>query len=70
MDPLSIYKSRLVSAQRAVAPVRSGKRIFTGSGAGEPQTLMEALVARADRLADTEILNILTLGVALYNEEH
>jgi acyl-CoA hydrolase/GNAT superfamily N-acetyltransferase len=70
MDPISIYQSRLVSAQRAVAPVRSGKRIFTGSGAGEPQTLIEALVARADRLADTEILNILTLGVALYNEEH
>jgi len=53
-----------------VAPIRSGRRVFVGGGAAEPQTLVEALVARAGKLADTEIVNVLTLGVALYTEEH
>jgi len=57
-------------AARAVAPIRSGRRVFVGGGAAEPQTLVEALVARAGKLADTEIVNVLTLGVALYTEEH
>jgi len=70
MDTTAAYRQRLTSPQRAVAPIRSGKRVFVGGGAAEPQTLVEALVARAGRLADTEILNVLTLGVALYTEEH
>lgn len=70
MDSQELYRQKLVSPARAVAPIRSGKRVFVGGGAAEPQTLVEALVARASRLADTEIVNVLTLGVALYTEEH
>lgn len=64
---MSRYAERVSDARRAVSIVRHGQRVFIGSGAGEPLTLVEALAARQD-LADTEIIHILTLGVAPYAE--
>jgi acyl-CoA hydrolase/GNAT superfamily N-acetyltransferase len=61
------YSDKVVTAERAAAEVRAGQRVFIGSGAGEPQTLVDALSARDD-LSDTEIVHILTLGVAAYAE--
>ncbi len=61
------YADKVVTAERAVAVVRHGQRVFLGSGAGGPQTLIEALSARED-IADTEIVHILTLGLATYAE--
>lgn len=61
------YQDKVVTPERAVSPVRPGQRVFVGSGAAEPQTLVEALTARAD-ISDTEIVHILTLGVAAYAE--
>ncbi|MBI1825275.1 MAG: GNAT family N-acetyltransferase [Planctomycetes bacterium] len=61
------FASKTRSAGESVACVRPGQRVFIGSGAAEPQTLVEALSARAD-LCDTEIIHILTLGVATYAE--
>jgi acyl-CoA hydrolase/GNAT superfamily N-acetyltransferase len=63
----SRYADKLIAADEAVNCVRHGHRVFVGSGAGEPQTLVEALSARED-LSDTEIVHILTLGVATYAE--
>lgn len=61
------YSDQVATPQRAVACVKHGDRVFVGSGAGEPQLLVEALSSRAD-LADTEIVHILTLGLATYAE--
>ncbi len=61
------YPGKVVTAAEAVKGIRPGQRVFIGSGAGEPQTLVEALTARED-LADTEIVHILTLGLATYAE--
>jgi acyl-CoA hydrolase/GNAT superfamily N-acetyltransferase len=61
------YADKVVSAEQAAACVRHGQRVFLGSGAGEPETLVEALSARDD-IADTEIVHILTLGLAAYAE--
>ncbi len=61
------YKAKIMSAKEAVACVKPGQRVFIGSGAGEPQTLVKALSARQS-LSDTEIVHILTLGVATYAE--
>ncbi len=61
------YADKIASPEHAAAGVRPGNRVFIGSGAGEPQTLVEALSARTD-LSDTEIVHILTLGVAAYAE--
>ena len=68
MSRRSTFKGRLVSKDTAVAPIRSGQRVFVGSGGAEPQTLVEALTDRGDGLADTEIVHILTLGIAPYTE--
>jgi acyl-CoA hydrolase/ribosomal protein S18 acetylase RimI-like enzyme len=61
------FADKVVTATEAVGAVRPGQRVFIGSGAGEPQTLVEALSERGD-LSDTEIVHILTLGVATYAE--
>ncbi|MBI4718018.1 MAG: GNAT family N-acetyltransferase [Planctomycetes bacterium] len=61
------YAEKVTTAERAVAGIRHGQRVFIGSGAAEPQSLVTALSARAD-ISDTEIVHILTLGVATYAE--
>ncbi len=63
----SRYAEHVTTAEQAVRCVKHGDRVFVGSGAGEPQLLVEALSNRAD-LADTEIVHILTLGVAAYTQ--
>jgi acyl-CoA hydrolase/GNAT superfamily N-acetyltransferase len=62
------YKHKLTSAQEALKQVRSGSRVFVGSACGEPTLLLTALRERGEELADTEIINILTMGVAPYVE--
>lgn len=62
------YADKITTAKDAVSVVRHGQRVFIGSGAGEPQELVEALAARTD-LNDTEIVHILTLGVATYADQ-
>lgn len=64
----TLYRKRALSAERAVGLIRSGQRIFLGSNCAEPQTLVEALLAQSDRLADCELLHILTLGLAPYSD--
>jgi acyl-CoA hydrolase/GNAT superfamily N-acetyltransferase len=61
------YAEKITTAEQSVRAVRHGQRVFIGSGAGEPQLLVEALSSRAD-LSDTEIIHVLTLGVATYVE--
>jgi len=61
------YSDKVAAEEEAVRSVRHGQRVFIGSGAGEPQVLVEALSARND-LSDTEVVHILTLGIAPYAE--
>ncbi len=61
-----IYKSKVMTPQEAVMEVRSGQRVFIGSGAAEPQLLVHALSERGQELSDTQITHILTLGTAPY----
>jgi acyl-CoA hydrolase/GNAT superfamily N-acetyltransferase len=60
------YQSRVTTPEQAVQKVKSGQRVFIGSGAAEPQLLVKALAQRGQELADTQITHILTLGVAPY----
>ncbi len=55
-----------MSAAEALAHLRSGMRVFIGSGCAAPQLLVEALTARAPEIYDVEILHILTHGPAPY----
>ncbi len=61
------YADKVETAEQAVRRIRHGHRVFVGSGAGEPQCLVGALAAR-ENLDDTEIVHIMTLGIAPYAE--
>jgi acyl-CoA hydrolase/GNAT superfamily N-acetyltransferase len=55
-----------VTSAAAVAQIRPGARVFVGSACGEPLELVRALGAAGQRLTDTELVQVLTLGVAPY----
>ncbi len=57
---------KIVSAAEAVRKIRPGDRVFVGSACGEPQELVRAMAEYGDHLADTEVVHVLTLGVAPY----
>jgi acyl-CoA hydrolase len=54
------------SAEQALSHLRSGMRVFVGSGCAAPQKLLAALAARGPDVFDVEIIHILTFGVAGY----
>lgn len=60
------YADKIALPADAVKLVRRGRRILIGSGAGEPGTLVDALVRYGHHLADNEIVHLLTLGPAPY----
>ncbi|MGD8414059.1 MAG: GNAT family N-acetyltransferase [Candidatus Latescibacterota bacterium] len=68
-DWKSRYSDKVCTADEAVLDVKHGHRVFIGSGAGQPESLVEALTARHD-IEDTEIVHIMTLGIAPYVERH
>ncbi|MGZ6339836.1 MAG: acetyl-CoA hydrolase/transferase family protein [Candidatus Limnocylindrales bacterium] len=49
---------RIVTAQEAVAPIRSGDTIFVHGAAATPSILLDALVARAPELADVTLAHM------------
>ncbi|RMG09050.1 MAG: acetyl-CoA hydrolase/transferase family protein [Planctomycetota bacterium] len=54
------------SAADAVARIRSGQRVFVQGGVATPLALVDALVERADRLRDVELIHLHTCGEARY----
>lgn len=58
--------TRMVTADEAVARVRSGDRIYLHGGAATPHVLVDALVRRKDELHDVEIVHMHTEGAAPY----
>jgi acyl-CoA hydrolase/GNAT superfamily N-acetyltransferase len=67
-DPnwLDKYKDMIATPGQAVSHLRPGQRVFIGTGCGEPKELVKALTDRAPKLADMEIIQLLTLGEAPY----
>ncbi|MBF0380120.1 MAG: GNAT family N-acetyltransferase [Magnetococcales bacterium] len=63
------WSDKITTAKDAVKKVRSCQRVFLGSGCGVPNALVEALVKRANKLADVEIVHVLALGDAHYANE-
>ncbi len=61
-----LYHQRLTTPEEAVKVVQSGMRIYLGGGAGAPQVLSQALVQRADRLRNVEIVHVLAFSEAPY----
>jgi len=44
MDWQSLYRSKVASAPEAVSKIKRGNRVFIGTGCGEPQHLIKAMV--------------------------
>jgi len=63
------YKDRIVTAPEAMRLIRPGNSVFIGTGCGQPQHLVKALVEHSSHLSDTNILHLLTMGVAPYADE-
>jgi acyl-CoA hydrolase/GNAT superfamily N-acetyltransferase len=61
-----LYKSKLTTAPQAIQKIRPGDRIFIGTGCGQPQMLVEALVSEKNEIVDAEIYHLLTQGNAPY----
>ncbi|HSN77977.1 MAG TPA: acetyl-CoA hydrolase/transferase C-terminal domain-containing protein [Anaerolineae bacterium] len=66
MDFSSLYRSKVVTAEQAVAHIKSGSRVYLGGGAGVPIEIMHALTRRAPELRNVEIVHILTFADAPY----
>jgi len=67
------YPQKLAAEEEIFANIHPGDRIFVGTGCGEPQYLVEALVRYVESnpkaFFDAEILQVFTLGVAPYTDE-
>ena len=65
---LEEYQRKLTTAAEALKVVQSNSRIYVHPGCAEPESLVEALVARKDELENVELVHILTMGTAPYVE--
>lgn len=67
------YKEKFVPESVAFDQIQRGDRIFVGTGCGEPQYLIRALIeyveAHPKAFFDAEVVHVWTLGVAPYTEQ-
>ena len=62
MNWLEDYRSKLQSAEEAVARIRSGDRVYYAGNAAIPQTLVRALAQRSGDLHDVQLNHVLLVG--------
>ena len=56
------YRKKVVTADDAVAVVKSGDRVYISGNAATPYLLLEALAGKKDDLTDVELTHVLLLG--------
>jgi acyl-CoA hydrolase len=62
MSWIDDYKKKLVTAEEAVAVIKSRSRVYISGNAATPYVLMKALTLRKDELKDVELVHVLLLG--------
>ncbi len=62
LGPARSYQSMVASAAEAIGRIRPGQRVFLGTGCGQPQTLVRALLDHADECEDVEIVLLVALS--------
>lgn len=74
MNWREVYESRLISAEEAVAKIKSGNRVVLGHACAEPQYLVDTMVDNCERYHDVEIVHMVPMGKCRYAqpgmEEH
>ncbi len=67
------YPEKFSEERRIFSNIRRGDKIYIGTACGEPQYLVKALVNYVEKypkaLADTELMQVWTLGVAPWKDE-
>ncbi len=63
------YKEKISAAAAAMKLIKSGNSIFIGTGCGQPQHLVNALVQYSSHIYDAHIIHLLTMGTAPYANE-
>ncbi len=67
------YPEKFASEETIFSHIHAGDRIFIGTGCGEPQYLVQALVnyvkSNPKAFFDAELIHVWTLGVAPYTDE-
>jgi acyl-CoA hydrolase/RimJ/RimL family protein N-acetyltransferase len=63
---LERFADKITTAEHAARAIPAGRRILIGSGAAEPNVLVEAMVKYGEQLADNEVVHLMTLGAAPY----
>ena len=58
------YKDKTGTAQAAMKLIQPGNTIFIGTGCGQPQHLIDALIQNAGHIPDAHIVRLLTMGAA------
>jgi acetyl-CoA hydrolase len=66
MNAPARYDQKRRTAEEAVNAIQSGSRVYLGGGAGAPQALEAALVARAADLRGVEVVHVLTFSGGAY----
>ncbi len=60
------YDQHLTTASEAVKAIKSGDRVVHAHACGEPKSLVEAMVGRADELENVEIVHMVAMGSGRY----
>ena len=55
-----------LTADDALAVLKSGQRVYIHNGCSEPVDLVRALTRRGPELRDVEVLHMATMGIAPY----
>jgi len=63
------YKEKIKKAAIAMRLIQSGNSIFIGTGCGQPQHLVNALVEHSANIYDAHVVHLLTMGAAPYVDE-
>lgn len=68
MDWQDLYESKVVDAPEAMSKIMRGSRVFIGTGCGEPQHLIHAMVADQN-LQDIMVYQMLSFTLAKYVDD-
>ncbi|HOK96804.1 MAG TPA: GNAT family N-acetyltransferase [Anaerohalosphaeraceae bacterium] len=63
------YSHLIQTAEEAMKLIKPGDSIFIGTGCGQPQHLVRALVEYGSHIYDAHIIHLLTMGDAPYADE-
>jgi acyl-CoA hydrolase/RimJ/RimL family protein N-acetyltransferase len=68
MDLMQLCPDKVVSAEEAVSKIKNGSRVFIGTGCGEPQYLIEAMVKNSS-IQDVLVYQMLSSTFSRYIDD-